>query len=81
MKYIVIGRHSCGWCVRSKQLLEYLKKSFKFIDLDIISNKENNKYNKYIPNSYSFIPKILIIEKNKTPKFIGGYDNLIKYLD
>ena len=78
MQFIILGQDYCQWCMRAKELLKNKKRKFKFLssnDVDAL-----NKYGKSIPNDYSFIPKILIVENNKT-KFLGGYDELEKHLE
>ena len=75
MSFVIIGRNTCGWCLRSKFLLKEKKEKFIFIDLDKTKdvNIFNKKYKKYIPYTLTTIPKILLIEKNKT-KLIGGVE-------
>jgi glutaredoxin len=82
MSFVIIGRNTCGWCLRSKFLLKEKKEKFIFIDLDKTKdvNIFNKKYKKYIPYTLTTIPKILLIEQNKT-KLIGGYQDLNDFLE
>ena len=44
MSFVIIGRNTCGWCLRSKFLLKEKKEKFIFIDLD--KTKDVNIFNK-----------------------------------
>ena len=77
MSFVIIGRNTCKWCLRSKFLLEEKKEKYIFIDLE--KTKDTNIYIKklkrYISSSHTTIPKVLFIDKKKTI-FIGGYQEL-----
>ena len=80
MKYIIYGSDNCIWCNRSVDLLKVLKINYKYYNISDI-NKETNKLYKSIPKNYITIPKIFIIKNKEKPKFIGGFDSLLKSIE
>ena len=78
MKYIIVGRDTCRWCNQSRQLLDEKKYKYELIDSHELNPKHN--FYKYIPTDYNFIPKILLINK-KNITWIGGYEDLVKYIN
>ena len=75
--YIVFGASWCGYCKRTKELLD--KKGLKYKYYDIENNKDSKEFKKY----EKLVPKHLrnmvpVIFKNK--KYIEGYSGLLKEL-
>lgn len=78
--YLIFGSMGCGYCRQAKLLLETHKKSFKFIDIYSEPGKmllDNYRNNNIIDKDFRTMPMIVKQES----KFIGGFDNLSKYLN
>ena len=74
--YIILGSPSCFYCKAAMALCEFKRQKFLFIDLSKNTNKPLcKKMNKYIPNSYKTVPKIISVYKNKY-NFLGGHNEL-----
>ena len=68
---IILGNSTCPHCIQAKKLLR--KKSLPFHFLESIASTE--KFFQLLFKRYPYSPKIII-----NGKFIGGYDELVKYL-
>ena len=78
--YLIFGSMGCGYCRQAKLLLETHKKSYKFIDIYSEPGKmllDNYRNNNIIDKDFRTMPMIVKQES----KFLGGFDNLSKYLN
>ena len=78
--YLILGSMGCRYCRDAKSMLETHKKSFKFIDIYSEPGKmllDNYRNNNIIDKDFRTMPMIVKQES----KFIGGFDNLSKYLN
>ena len=78
MTFIIFGRDTCKWCNQARELVKEKKYKYEFIDSTDLNS--NHMYYKYIKRNYNFIPKILL-KKNKVITWIGGYEDLVKYIN
>ena len=79
---IIFGKDYCPYCRNSKKMLEEKKSNFTYFPLE--QEKNNVLVNKLrelelIPNNHRTVP-IVINYKDRKPSFIGGYDDLVKFL-
>ena len=71
--YTILGADYCPWCNKARQILEFKKIPFKYLDI----NREIYYKEFLIPGvmQHKTIPKIIY-----NNKFIGGFDDLLKHL-
>jgi glutaredoxin len=81
--YIIFGKSYCQYCQNSRKILKNRKKKYIYVQLE---KKKNQKYVDklieygLIPESYMTIPMIIRRMGKDKVKFIGGNEELIKYL-
>ena len=82
--FIIFGKSYCPYCRNACDILKKSNKKHLFLSLDKNINQEHldELINlELIPTTYNTIPKVIKYKKNKNKsKFIGGYEDLVKYL-
>lgn len=73
---MVISKEKCPFCNKAKELLKKKNLDFEYLDIDTL-NEERKRRISQIAKRLNHKTYPMIIHKNK---FIGGYDNLQKYL-
>ena len=73
MKFIIVGRDSCPFCISAKNMLQNKKIPFEFHNIETFDKK--SALWKQKPRSHKTVP--VIFHNNK---FIGGYTELCQYL-
>ena len=76
--YYVVGRQSCPYCIKAKDLLQEKSLNYRFRDLE--NNREllmefANKF------SWETVPMIFEFDSEGTPTFLGGYSDLLTRLE
>jgi glutaredoxin len=77
-KFIVLTKIGCPYSIKAVEILK--NEGYKFEEYNNAHPKINEKINKYNLQEHKTWPKISLIE-NGNNKYIGGCDNLIKYLN
>jgi glutaredoxin len=78
---IVFGKEYCPYCQNAKKLLT--EKENTYFPLEEERNQtlvEKLRNLELIPESHRTVP-IVINYTDRNPRFIGGYDDLVKLLD
>ena len=75
MRYTVFGRSGCGFCTRAKQLLELKGLPFRYVDIHE-EGLSKADLEKTVGKPVHTVPQIF----NGT-EHIGGFDDLVKYLE
>jgi len=79
MKYFkIIGKATCPFCVRAKVHLEFNKLPFEYCLVD--NSKELLDYYKTI-YKHNTVPIIILKEDEMDDQFIGGYTELVSFLE
>lgn len=76
--YYIVGRDSCPWCVKAKDLLDDVGAECIFRDLGTeqqLMMEYTKKYN------WDTVPMVFHFDSDGNHSFVGGYDNLINHLD
>ena len=69
--YVIYTQKSCGFCVMAKKLLEEHSQKYTEIAID-----EDEEAKKFVKGFAKTVPQIFYKEQ-----LIGGYQELIEYLD
>ena len=80
---IVFGKDYCPYCQNTKKILNIKGTKYTYCSLEETKNDKLVTFLrelKLIPNNHNTIP-IVINYMNRNPIFIGGYDNLVAFLD
>ena len=77
-KYIIYSKPSCGYCMQAKQLLEMEQLPFEYKQLGTHYNLD--ELMTLSPDAKSF-PQIFVVDKNGNKELIGGFNNLVEYLN
>ena len=72
-KYIIYSKPSCGYCLQARDLLEYNKLEFEYLQLG--THYSLQEFMELFPNARTF-PMIV-----KYGEVIGGFNNLVEYLN
>ena len=76
--FYVVGRPSCPYCVKAKDLLEERGLNYEF------RNLENNRelmleyVNKF---KWDTVPMVFHFDEHGEHKFLGGFSGLVDFLD
>ena len=73
--YYVVGRTSCPYCVKAKDLLQEKKIDCYFRDLEDDRNLLMEYCNKF---SWNTVPMIFYIQNESQYEFVGGFSDLQK---
>ena len=76
--YYVVGRQSCPYCVKAKDLLHESSLNYKFRDLE-----ENRELLMEFAKKFSWetVPMVFKFDMSGTPTFLGGYTDLVNHLN
>ena len=79
---LIFGKEYCPYCQNSRRIIKESKKEHMYFPLEQQSNQDTvNQLRKYelIPENHNTVPIVISYIKRK-PLFIGGNDDLEKYL-
>ena len=76
--YTIYSKPSCSYCLQAKQLLE--TKQLPFVYKQLGADYDLDELMKLAPNTKSF-PQIFIVDENGDKELIGGFNNLVEYLN
>ena len=76
--YYVVGRQSCPFCVKAKDLLHENSLNYKFRDLE-----ENRELLMEFAKKFSWdtVPMVFKFDSSGSPTFLGGYTDLVNHLN
>ena len=76
--YYVVGRTSCPYCVKAKDLLQEKSLNYKFRDLE-----ENRELLMEFARKFSWDTGTMVFkfDTSGSPTFLGGYTDLVDHLD
>ena len=76
--YYVVGRQSCPYCVKAKDLLHEKSLNSKFRDLE-----DNTELLMEFANKFSWptVPMVFKFDESGSPTFLGGYTDLVSHLN
>ena len=76
--YTIYGKPNCSFCMQAKQLLEMEQLPFEYKQLGTHYNLD--ELMTLSPDAKSF-PQIFVVDKNGNKELIGGFNNLVEYLN
>ena len=76
MQATIIGRKSCSWCRKARQLCRKNDVPFTYKDLDHPDNAPLRQW--FRVENIKTVPQVFLIE-NGTSTLVGGYDDLQAY--
>lgn len=68
---VILGKSTCTHCTEAKKLLRKKGVPYHFLE----STVSSEKFFQLLFKRYPYSPKVIV-----NGKFIGGYDELVKYL-
>ena len=74
-RYIVFCKPTCPFCVKAKELLEEQKLEHSMVDVGDTWEQLKEAFR------WETVPMILEVENDVLYHFIGGYTDLVEYLD
>ena len=77
-KYIIYSKPSCGYCLQAKDLLTMEQLPFEYKQLG--THYSLDELMTLAPNAKSF-PQIFVVDENGNKDLIGGFNNLVEYLN
>jgi glutaredoxin len=78
----IYGKDNCQYCTAAKTLLDLRGYPYKYFDV-IKDEEARANFQEYFPTART-VPQILAEEKSEAGwywKIVGGYEDLIKYLN
>ena len=76
--YTIYSKPNCSFCLQAKQLLEQNKLEFEYKNLGTHYNLD--ELMTLSPDAKSF-PQIFVVDENGNKELIGGFNNLVEYLN
>ena len=76
--YTIYSKPSCGYCLQARDLLEDNKLEFEYLQLG--THYDLDELMTLAPNAKSF-PQIFVVDENGNKDLIGGFNNLVEYLN
>jgi glutaredoxin len=76
--FYIVGRTSCPYCVKAKQLLADANMEHQFRDLENNRQLMMEYVNKY---KWDTVPMIFHFSAEGSPTFLGGYSDLVHFLE
>ena len=76
--YYVVGRQSCPYCVKAKDLLEARQQQVKFRDLEDQRELMVEYTKKY---HWDTVPMVFYFDSAGSHHFVGGYSDLVEHLN
>lgn len=77
MNVTIIGRKSCVWCRKARQLCKANKIPYEYKDLDAPANAQLRHW--FEIEDIKTVPQIFVIEGGSS-ELVGGYEDFEKYL-
>lgn len=77
MNVTIIGRKSCVWCRKARQLCKVNKIDYQYKDLDAPANAQLRHWFKV--EDIKTVPQIFVIEDGSS-ELVGGYEDFERYL-
>lgn len=81
MEYVIYGTVGCGFCNQAKVLLTRKELDWNYIDLLDTSSQEQKELQDIAGIQFKTVPQIFLVEDGVIHKYIGGYTNLVGYLE
>ena len=81
MEYHIYGTQACGYCIQAKKLLTSKEKNWVYIDLLDTSAQEQKELQDIAGIKFRTVPQIFLVNNGVVDKYIGGYTNLVSYLE
>jgi glutaredoxin len=81
MEYHIYGTQACGYCIQAKKLLTSKEKDWVYIDLLDTSAQEQKELQDIAGIKFRTVPQIFLVNNGVVDKYIGGYTNLVSYLE
>ena len=77
-KYTIYSKPSCSYCLQTRDLLEDNKLEFEYLQLG--THYSLDELMTLAPNAKSF-PQIFVVDENGNKDLIGGFSDLVEYLN
>jgi glutaredoxin 1 len=77
MNVTIIGRKSCEWCRKARQLCKANKIDYQYKDLDAPANAQLRRW--FEIEDIKTVPQIFVIEDGSS-ELVGGYEDFERYL-
>ena len=74
-RYIVFSKPTCPFCIKAKELFEEQKLEYTMVEVGDTWNQVKEAF------QWKTVPMILEVENDVLYHFIGGYTDLVEYLD
>lgn len=81
MEYHIYGTQACGYCIQAKNVLTNKEKDWVYIDLMDTTPDEQRELQDIAGIKFKTVPQIFLVEDGVIHKYIGGYTNLMGYLE
>lgn len=78
MKVLIIGRKSCVWCRKARQLCKTNGIAYKYKDLDAPANAQLRRW--FEVENIKTVPQIIVSEDGSSDH-VGGYEGFERYLE
>lgn len=78
MKFTIIGRKSCAWCRKARQLCKKNGHPYTYKDLDAPANAPLRHW--FEVENIKTIPQIFVLTDQGKSELVGGYEDLEKFL-
>lgn len=78
-KYLVIGKDSCPYCVKAKELLDAAEAPYDYVDRGEFTRGDVAKLELVAGQEFRTVPQIFKLPEDKL-EYVGGYNELIKEL-
>lgn len=75
-KFVVYGKPNCGYCDKTKMLLEINSKDYEYIDI----TQDEDAMDMFTENGFRSVPQVFQ-EGEGVSVHIGGYEELYKFLN
>jgi glutaredoxin 1 len=76
-RYLVIGKESCPYCTKAKELLELCEAKYDYVDVQQVNSADVAKLERLAGQEFRTVPQIFL-ETEKEVEYIGGYRELSK---
>lgn len=78
MKFCIYSKPNCSYCIKAKALLT--NKGIEYCELILGKDYSKEELLAWFPNART-LPQIEIHDRVGTTKYIGGYTELVSYLE
>ena len=76
IEYIVIGKETCGFCTKAKQLLNKHKKEFTYRDVKSLNSADIDALQEIAGKEFQTVPQIFKYKAGGGLEYVGGYSEL-----